>query len=403
MREKKTVFLGMCGSIAIYKICELIRLYKKNNIEVIPVMTPDSTRFISPLLVESLAESRVYCDMFDESGGAFYHIMLSRGAELMLIAPATANTIAKLASGIADNLLTSTVLASSLPVLIAPAMNVRMFDNPITQKNIQRLQSEERFHFLMPESGELACGDVGTGRLPDVESIFDISMRFLSGEQILRGKRVLVSAGPTREFMDPVRFLSNPSSGKMGFELARVALWLGADVTLISGPVDIRPPEGVKFVRVISAEEMGDAILGADGRYDMLLMTAAVSDWRFKKRSLHKIKRGEGRLLIELEENSDILKRAKKSGKFRFVLGFAAETDNVVENAIMKMRGKGTDAIFVNDISRKDTGFGSDENGGRLIFRDGSSIDIEKTTKRDLAFKLLSYVTERLKRGKVKI
>lgn len=403
MKDKRTVLLGMCGSIAIYRICDLIRLYKKNNIEVIPVMTPDSTRFISPLLVESLAGSRVYCNMFDESGGAFYHIMLSRGAELILIAPATANTIAKLASGIADNLLTSTVLASSLPVLIVPAMNVRMFDNPITQKNIHRLQSEERFHFLMPESGDLACGEVGTGRLPDVESIFDVSMRFLSGEQILGGKRILVSAGPTREFMDPVRFLSNPSSGKMGFELARVALWLGADVTLVSGPVYIKPLEGVKFISVVSAEEMGNAILQADGRYDMLLMTAAVSDWRFKKRSLHKIKRGEGSPIIELEESSDILERAKKSGKFRFILGFAAETDNIFENAIIKMRRKGIDAIFVNDISQKDTGFGSDENEGRLIFRDGSSIDVEKTTKRDLAFKLFSYITERLKRGKIRI
>ncbi len=398
MKDKRSVLLGICGSIAVYKICDLIRLFKKSGINVVPIMTPDSTRFISPLLIESLAENRVYTSMFDESGGAFYHILLSRGVDLILIAPATANTIAKITSGLADNLLTSSVLASSSPVMIAPAMNVRMFENPITQQNIEKLKSNKRFHFIMPESGELACGDIGAGRLANIESIFDASMRFLSGEHILSRKRVLISAGPTREFMDPVRFLSNPSSGRMGYELARVAYWLGADVILVSGEVNIRPPYGVKVINVVSAMDMKNAILKSEGRYDMLIMTAAVSDWRFQKQSENKIKRGEGRLKIELVENSDIVSLAKKSGKFKFILGFAAETDNIYENASLKMKKKGLDAIFVNNVKNVGIGFGSEENEGSLIFKNGDRIDTGRSTKRELALNILFCIAERIKR-----
>ncbi|MCX7943587.1 MAG: bifunctional phosphopantothenoylcysteine decarboxylase/phosphopantothenate--cysteine ligase CoaBC [Deltaproteobacteria bacterium] len=388
--------LGLTGSIAIYKACELLRLFKKENVQIIPVMTPDSKRFISPLLVESLSQNKVYSDMFDESGGGFYHIMLSRGADLILIAPATANTIAKIAAGLADNLLTSIVLASDCPVLIAPAMNVKMLENLITQRNIKRLSEMERISFVMPESGELACGDTGQGRLADIDDIFDASMFYLCKEKFLRGKRVLVTAGPTREFMDPVRFLSNPSSGKMGYELARVAYWLGADVRLVSGPTNIKPPYGVRVENIISADDMKKAMLDSREEYDLLLMSAAISDWMFEKRSDQKIKRGCEKLQVDLRENPDILSLASKSGRFKYIVGFAAESENVVENAISKIGKKGIDAIVVNDISRSDIGFGNDYNEGKIIFSDGSIQNIDKMRKRDMAFRILSELAKRL-------
>ncbi|MCX7958620.1 MAG: bifunctional phosphopantothenoylcysteine decarboxylase/phosphopantothenate--cysteine ligase CoaBC, partial [Deltaproteobacteria bacterium] len=397
MSEEMKIVLGITGSIAVYKSCELIRLFRKEGITVIPVMTPDSKRFISPLLLESLAQNKVYSDMFDESGGTFYHIMLSRGANLILIAPATANTISKIASGMADNLLTSAVLASDCPVLIAPAMNVKMFENPLTQQNIKKLTEIKRFSFVMPESGELACGDTGTGRLADVQDIFDESMQYLTGDRILKGKKVLVSAGPTQEYMDAVRFLSNPSSGRMGYEIARTAKWLGAEVTLVTGPVSLRPPYGVKVIKVVSAEDMKNAVLKETGKYDLLIMNAAVSDWRFDKRRKQKIKRNGSDINIVLRENPDILSLASKSGKFRYIVGFAAESENMTENALIKMKKKDIDAIVVNDISRSDIGFGQESNEGRIIFGDGTMKDIERVSKRVMAFIILREIAKRLK------
>jgi len=396
MSDKLDLVVGLTASISIYKGLELIRLFKKSGVNVIPIMTPDSKRFISPLLVGSLCESDVYSDMFDESGGRFYHIMLSRGAGAILIAPATANTIAKIASGLADNLLTSLVLASRVPVIIAPAMNVRMFENEITQENISRLKRYDRFRFVMPERGELACGDTGTGRLADLSDIFDFTMGFLHKEQILKGKRVMVSAGPTREFMDTVRFISNPSSGKMGYELARVASWLGADVTLVSGPVNIKPPYGVRVINVVSAKEMEGAILNGKGKYDLLVMNAAVSDWRFKKVYDKKIKRGGQVVNVELVENDDILKKAAKSGRFRFTIGFAAESEDIIRNAKDKIAKKGIDGIVVNDVKRSDVGFASDFNEGRIILKDGIEIGIERCTKREMAYKIFEAIYRRL-------
>ncbi len=397
MTGNKRLVLGITASVAIYKACELIRLFVKEKVEVIPVMTPDARRFISPILIESLAGGRVYSDMFDESGGAFYHIMLSRGAGLLLIAPATANAIAKISTGIADNLLTSAVLASDCPVIIAPAMNVKMFENPVTQKNIRRLMKMKRFSFVMPESGRLACGDVGVGRLAEISDIFDASMRFLTGERVLEERRVVVTAGPTREFMDPVRFLSNPSSGKMGYELARLAYWLGADVTLISGPVNIRPPFGVRLINVVSADEMKKALLNLRGRYDLLLMNAAVSDWKFPGKSAQKIKRDGSSLQIVLRENSDILRIAASSSKFDYVVGFAAESQNLLENAREKIKKKKVVAIIVNDISKNGLGFGSEENEGKIIYGDGKITDIPRCSKRDMAFRILADISVRLK------
>ncbi len=397
MNDKKRLILGITASVAIYKICDLIRLFKKSDVEIIPVMTPDAMRFISPLLIESLCQNRVYSDMFDESGGAFYHIMLSKGAGLILIAPATANTIAKLSAGIADNLLTSTVLASKCPVLVAPAMNVRMFENQITQENIKRLKSINRFSFIMPESGELACGDTGSGRLADINDIFDASLRFLFEEKILKGKRILVSAGPTREYMDPVRFLSNPSTGKMGYELARMAYWLGADVTLIFGPVNIRPPYGLKVINVLSADDMKKAILGGKDRYDILIMGAAVSDWKFSERASQKIKRDGKMMQINLIENEDIIKLAARSGRFGFILGFAAESEKTHKNAIAKIQKKKIDAIVVNDISKRDIGFGADYNAGSIIYKDGKITNIARCSKREMAYKIYLDIIERIK------
>jgi len=396
MTEKLDLIIGMTASISIYKTLEIIRLFKKSGVNVIPVMTQDAKRFISPLLVSSLSESDVYSDMFDESGGKFYHIMLSRGAGAILIAPATANTIAKIANGFADNLLTSIVLASEIPVIIAPAMNVRMFENRITQQNISRLKKLDRFKFVMPESGELACGDIGTGRLADISDIFDYSMCFLHKYRILQGKKIMVSAGPTREFMDTVRFLSNPSSGKMGYELARVAHWLGADVTLVSGPVNIKPPHGVRVINVVSASEMQKAILNENRKYDLLIMNAAISDWRFKKVADKKLKRDGKTIDVELIENNDILKRAVQSRRFRFTLGFAAESENLLRNAKEKVTKKGIDGIIVNNIRRSDVGFASDFNEGKIILKDGSEIDIERCSKREMAYKIFEAIGERL-------
>ncbi len=397
MIQDAKLVLGITGSIAIYKVCELIRHFKKSGIELIPVMTPDSKKFVSPLLIESLAQSRVYSDMFDESGGTFYHIMLSKGASLILIAPATANTIAKIASGFADNLLTSVVLASDCPVLIAPAMNVKMFENPITKQNIEKLSLLNRFSFIMPEVGELACGDVGAGRLADVQDIFDASMQYLLGERFLSGKKVLISAGPTQEYMDPVRFLSNPSSGKMGYELARVACWLGADVTLVSGPVLLKPPYGVKVIKVVSANEMKNAILNSNGDFDLLIMNAAVSDWRFEKKYTHKIKRNGSSLQISLKENPDILGLASKSRRFKYLVGFAAESERMDENAFEKIKRKNIDAIVVNDISRSDIGFAQNYNEGRILFKDGTIINIEKVEKREMSFRIFKEIAKRNK------
>lgn len=397
MPDEMRVVLGITGSIAVYKVCELIRLFKKSGVEVIPVMTPDSKRFMSPLLIESLSGSKVYSDMFDESGGAFYHIMLSRGANLILIAPATANTIAKIKAGMADNLLTSIVLASDIPVMIAPAMNVKMFENQITQQNIRDLLRLKRFSFIMPESGELACGDIGQGRLADIDDIFDAAMRYVYPLKILSGKKILISAGPTQEFLDPVRFLSNPSSGKMGYELARIASWLGADVTLVSGPTHIRPPYGVNLIKVVSANEMKNAIFGIKGRFDLLVMNAAVSDWTFARRYKEKLKRSSGLPQFNLKENPDILQLAINSKKYRFAVGFAAESEEMVDNAVEKIKRKKIDAIIVNDISRSDIGFGQEYNEGKIIFKDKSIFEIERCSKRDMSLKIFVELAKRFR------
>jgi len=344
----KKIILGITGGIAAYKAIELARLFIKSGASVWPVMTTASANFITPLTLQTITGNPVALDMFDlTEESRISHIELAEKADIVVVAPATANIIGKAASGIADDLLTTVIMATRAPVLFAPAMNSNMYENKIVQTNIERLK-KIGCSFIGPEEGELACGYEGRGRLAPVEDIVDAAEECLAPKD-LKGEKVLVTAGPTREAIDPVRFISNPSSGRMGYAIARAAKRRGAEVVLVSGPSHLNPPRGVTFIKTTTAEEIAEATMRHYPQSTVVIMAAAVSDYRPRISHRKKVKKEEARINIELERTQDILKELGSRKRGQFLVGFALETENMLANAKKKLKEKRLDMIVAND------------------------------------------------------
>lgn len=368
----KTVVLGITGGIAAYKMANVASALRKTGAEVHVIMTKNATEFITPLTFEVLTNHRCIVDTFDRNFQYdVAHVSLAKAADLMLIAPATANVIAKLSHGLADDMLTTTALAAKCRKLVAPAMNTAMLENPITQENIRTL---ERFGFgiIQPAVGMLACKDVGSGKLPEPEELVEAVVRELAREKDMAGLHVTVTAGPTQESLDPVRFLTNHSSGKMGYAIAREAVLRGAEVTLVSGPVDLKPPAGVKLVKITTAQDMLEAVQAALPGTDILIKAAAVADYRPATVAEEKIKKKDGELSIPLERTGDILAWVSEHRhEGLFVCGFSMETENMVENSRRKLNTKNLDMIVANNLKTQGAGFGVETNVVTIITRDG--------------------------------
>jgi phosphopantothenoylcysteine decarboxylase/phosphopantothenate--cysteine ligase len=392
----ETIALGICSSVSIYKACEIIRRFQKENHQVRVIMTANATRLISPRLFSALTGRRVIVGLFeDEIPDEIAHVELAKEVSLLVVAPATANMIGKFASGIADDFLSTFYLAVKCPVLIAPAMNEAMYLHKQTQLNINKLK-EMGIRFVEPEKGYLACKDEGWGRLASVEKIVASSIQLLGKSRSLAGKTFLITAGPTREYSDPVRYLSNPSSGKMGYELARTAMQRGAEVILVSGPTHIIPPPGARVKWVQTAEEMEREVGRHFPKVDVLVMAAAVADYKFSAVSPQKIKKQKKSQTIHLVPTPDILQRLGKKKGNRILVGFAAETERMEENALKKAVKKNLDLIVANDITKKDSGFGSDYNRVSLVFPDGRSIRSKKQTKAEISALIMDEIEEKI-------
>ena len=367
----KTVVLCVTGGIAAYKAADLTSKLRHAGAQVRVLMTESATQFISPMTFETLSGYRTVVDTFDRNfAWEVEHVSLAKAADVFVIAPATANVIAKAADGIADDMVATTLLATRAPVVIAPAMNTGMYDNPVTQQNLQTLR-ERGFHIIDPAAGRLACGDTGRGKLPETPVLLWGIERALT-PQDLHGRRVLVTAGPTQEAMDPVRFLSNHSTGKMGYAVAARAAMRGAEVTLVSGPTALATPEGVRRVDVVSARDMYDAVISRADQQDMVIKAAAVGDYRPAETATEKLKKGDGEMSVALARNPDILAelgRRKHHGQL--LCGFAMETQNLLDNAADKLKRKNCDMLVANSLRDKGAGFGTDTNVATLLFADG--------------------------------
>ena len=391
MLTDKTVVLGVTGGIAAYKAADLASKLTQDGARVEVVMTEAATKFVSPLTFHTLTRTDVITDMFtapieyDET-----HISLSEAADAVVIAPATANTIAKMAAGMTDNMLTSIVLATKAPVIIAPAMNVNMWENPVTQENVNKLKSRG-FIIVEPGYGRLASGKMGRGRLADVESIIGTIKQVLGRKGDLARRRIVVTAGGTQEPVDPVRHLGNRSSGKMGFAVAEAARDRGAEVTLVSAPTSLPDPTGVEVIHVQTAGQMKEAVTRAVSKADALIMAAAVADYQPKSAAKSKIKKDADTLTLELVRTSDILTEVQ--GNFIRV-GFAAESEDVVANARQKLDKKKLDLIVANDITSADSGFGVDTNKVTIIDKNGKAENLPLLTKREVTEKILDKVVE---------
>ena len=385
-KNGRRILLGITGGIAAYKIPALVRLIRKADCETEIILTESAKNFVAPMTLETLSGRKVWVD--DDFDGRIPHIKLSQWAEVMVIAPCTANTLAKIAHGLADNLLTSAVVASTCPVLVFPAMNENMYANPATQSNIETLKSRG-VRVVEPSSGALACGDSGRGRMPEPNEIMHEIFRALAPNN-MAGKNVLVTAGPTHEYIDPVRYISNPSTGKMGAAMARSAWYRGADVKIVAGPVDV-DAYGIEVVHVKSARDMLEAVRKNLSWADFVVKAAAVGDYRVKEIAPRKLKReGKDTLTLELVQNPDISAEAgrlKRDGQV--LVGFAAETDNITVNAREKLARKNLDYILANDVTGKGSGFATDTNTLRLISRDGEE-RVFSGLKEDIAFDIWS-------------
>lgn len=398
MLKGRFVVLGVTGSIAAYKSCEVIRLLKKRGANVQVIMTRSAMEFVKPLTFQVLSQNPVITEMFGEpSRWEVEHVALADKADIVLVAPTTANVMAKVAAGIADDMLTTTLLATRAKVLMVPAMNVHMYQNPITQRNISILR-ENGILVMEPSEGDLACGYSGKGRFPEPIDIVKKVEELLGKQEDLKGVKMLITAGPTREPIDPVRYISNHSSGKMGYALASQALNRGAEVVLISGPTNISPPAGLrKFLPVETAEEMRRAVLENFYEAKVIIKAAAVSDFRPKSFSPKKIKKAESDTVMELSRNPDILQELGEKKTNQVLVGFAAETDNLRENALEKLRRKNLDMIVLNDVTQKGAGFGSDTNIVKILHKDGKIEDLPQMLKTEVADAILDRVKLYLK------
>lgn len=396
MLTNKKILLCVTGGIAVYKAVALVSKLTQAGAEVKVIMSESAMEFVQPLSFQVMSKNDVFYDTFDEKDSSVIaHIDLADWPDLVLVAPATANMIGKLANGIADQMITTTLLATTAPVWIAPAMNVHMYDHPAVLRNIDRL-AQDGYSFIEPSEGYLACGYVGKGRLEEPEKITALVSKFFEPkEQPLKGKKVVVTAGPTRERIDPVRYLTNFSSGKMGYAMATAARDLGAEVTLVSGPVDLPEPTGMTVVQVESAEDMLQAVLSVYEQSDLAIKTAAVADYRPKNAMNQKMKKQEGDSVIELERTTDILKTLGEKKTHQLLIGFAAETNDVLHYAQGKLQKKNADYIVANDVSQTDRGFGTDENTVTLVGHGDYVKSFPSLQKEALAKQLLLHILER--------
>lgn len=399
MTDKKSILLIIGGGIAAYKCLELIRRLKEQNISVTPVLTKAGAEFVTPLSLATLAETEVHTDLFDlKNETEIGHIQLSRQADLVVVAPATADLMAKMANGLANDLASTLLLATDKDVLVAPAMNLRMWDHPATQRNIATLR-QDGVLFVGPDVGDMACGETGPGRLSEPDQIVQAIQAALHVKKgPLSGKSVLITAGPTHEPIDPVRYIANRSSGKQGYALAEMAASLGADVTLVSGPTKLSPPIGVRYIEIETAREMRDATL-ANLPADIAICAAAVADWRVKKSAGQKMKKSkDGLPVLDLAENPDILATLSdlRDGRPHLLIGFAAETETVIEHAKKKLKKKDCDWIVANDVSAEGNVFGNDETSIHIITKE-SVESFEKVTKSEAARHILLKAAETLK------
>jgi len=388
--KQPIIVLGVTGGIACYKAVELVRLLVKAEFKVRVIMTRGAMEFVTPLTFQTLSGHPVATEIFDlTQESEIGHIHLADSADLFVIAPATANVIGKIASGIADDLLTTVLMATQAPVLVAPAMNIHMYENPILQENLRKLR-RVGYHIVEPAEGYLACGYEGKGRLPDPEKIVEEIERLLKKKD-LSGEKLLITAGPNREPLDPVRYISNRSSGKMGYALARAGARRGAEVVLVSGPTVLEPPARARLISVITAADMREAILKEYGQCTAVIMAAAVSDYHAAAVAEKKIKRGKGPIELRLEPNPDILKELGNNKEGKWLIGFAAETEDLTANAQKKLRDKNLDMVVANNIAETGSGFDGDTNIATIVDRSGAARSLPMMSKDELADQIYDH------------
>lgn len=387
----KHIVLGVTGSIAAYKIASLASMLVKRKADVTVIMTPNATNFINPITFESLTGNKCLVDTFDRNFKfQVEHVSLAKQTDVFLVAPASANVIAKAAHGIADDMLTTTLLACTCPKLFAPAMNTRMYQNPIVQDNMKTL-ARYGMEVITPASGYLACGDTGAGKMPEPEVLYEYIVKALTPKD-LAGKKILVTAGPTQEKIDPVRYISNHSTGKMGYAIARQAMMRGADVTLVSGKVSIEPPMGVKVVPVVSAADMAQAVKEAAQEQDIIIKAAAVADYRSRVTADEKMKKKDEELSIELERTEDILAYlGAHRRKGQFLCGFSMETEHMVDNSRAKLEKKNIDMIVANNLKQAGAGFGTDTNVVTFLTKE-NTVELPMMSKEEVADRLFDYI-----------
>ena len=395
MLKDKNILLGVTGGIAAYKIANLASMLKKQGANVKVIMTENACQFITPMTFETLTAQKVYTDTFDRNFEfKVDHIELGKWADVFLIAPATANVIGKLANGIADDMLTTTVLAMRCPILVSPAMNTTMFENKVVKHNIMKLRTYG-MDIIMPASGHLACGDTGAGKMPEPEMLLEYIKRGVYKKKDLVGKKVCVSAGPTREAIDPVRYISNNSTGKMGVEIAKMAAYRGAKVSLIMGPSNVFVPDFINRIDIKSAEDMYEEIMKISDSQDIIIKAAAVADYTPASYSDEKIKKKDGDLSIELSRTKDILKelgeRKENNPKKQFICGFSMETENMEENSKNKLAKKNADMIVANNVKVDGAGFGTDTNVVTIFTKD-NEIRLDKLSKTEVAEKIFDEI-----------
>ncbi len=392
MLAGKTVLLCVSGSIAAYKIAYLASALKKLKADVHVLMTKNATNFINPITFETLTGNKCLVDTFDRNFEfSVEHVSLAKAADVVLVAPASANVIAKLAHGLADDMLTTTVLACTCRKIISPAMNTRMFENPITQDNL-KICEHYGMEVISPASGYLACGDTGAGKMPEPEVLLQYILKEIQYEKDLKGKKILVTAGPTREAIDPVRYITNHSTGKMGYAIAKTAALRGADVTLVSGPAEVEPPMFVNLVPVTSAKDMFEAVTSRSGEMDAIIKAAAVADYRPKFVNTEKTKKKDGDMAIELERTDDILKWLGEHKKdSQFLCGFSMETEHMLENSRAKLKKKNLDMIVANNLKVAGAGFGTDTNVVTMI-RENKETELPIMSKEEVAGAILDEI-----------
>ena len=392
MLAGKTVLLCVSGSIAAYKIAYLASALKKLKADVHVLMTRNATNFINPITFETLTGNKCLVDTFDRNFEfSVEHVSLAKAADVVLVAPASANVIAKLAHGLADDMLTTTVLACTCKKIISPAMNTRMFENPITQDNL-KICEHYGMEVISPASGYLACGDTGAGKMPEPEGLLQYILKEVQYEKDLKGKKILVTAGPTREAIDPVRYITNHSTGKMGYAIAKTAALRGAEVTLVSGPAEVEPPMFVNFVPVVTAKDMFEAVTGRSDEMAAVIKAAAVADYRPKFVNTEKTKKKDGDMAIELERTDDILKWLGEHKKdSQFLCGFSMETEHMLENSRAKLKKKNLDMIVANNLKVAGAGFGTDTNVVTMI-RENKETELPIMSKEEVAEAILDEI-----------